>query len=251
MAWTGITSFETTDGSTTPTDGNNISGTGSGEGTGWSGGWVNRSGTGRYDYDNGQAQDGSWSAHWDSAGSNLEEQCGRVLSSASTSGRISFRWRQNRDDRDNPGLYVYNGSTRALYILFGQDTTGTGRDLDSNAGEIASDVFSNDTWYHVEIDYDCAGSGTYSVYVDGSLQGAGGHAFENTASSINEIRMANNTASGFSATPGNLHWFDNFADGDAASSSIKSIAGVAQASIKSIAGVANASIKSVAGVANS
>lgn len=37
----------------------------------------------------------------------------------------------------------------------------------------------------------------------------------------------------------------------AGSSSIKSVAGVAQASIKSIAGVANASIKSMAGVANS
>lgn len=249
MAWTGITSFETTDGSTTPTDGNDIQATG--DGTGWSGNWVDGgSATGKIVYDTGQSQDGSWSMMMDTftAHVNLGPKVYRVLSSASTTGFIEYYVRCNVDDRDVPVTRLQSGTSSKIATQFVQTTTGTGRNV-TVGGSTYSGVINIDTWYKIGIDYDCT-TDTFDFYIDGIKKNGSALNFDVVSTTLDRFHFENNAASGFSSTLGNIFWIDNISDGNAITSDIKSIAGVAQADIKSIGGVANAAIKSIAGVSN-
>jgi len=243
MAWTGLTSFETTDGSTTPTDGNDIQGTG--DGTGWSGNWTASNDGGYLDYDNGQANDGTWSFVLDTytAHVNKQPRIYRDLTTGVTAGHIAFDIRCNVDDRDTPVIRLRSGSGNNIPIEFVQTSTGTGRTLKC-CGTSFGNLIAVDTWYKIGVDFDCA-TDTLDFYLDDVKQNGSAVSFTAAASSIDRFWVENNAASGYSSTLGNMFWIDNIRAGEAAASGIKSIAEIAQADIKN-----SADIKSMAGLTN-
>ena len=216
MTWTGETSFETTDGSTTPTDGNPIVSTG--DGTGWSGNWIDGgTGTSLIDYDTAQSQDGSWSFMFDSftGHTNTADRIYRDLSSASASGYLTFYVRVNVDDRDTPVIRIRSTTGNNIPIEFQQTSTGTGRNIKICATTY-SGVMAKDTWYKIGIDYDCT-TDTLDFYIDDVKKNGSAISFTAAASTLNRFWFENNPASGFSSTLGNMFWIDDIKENVVAS----------------------------------
>lgn len=248
MAWVATTSFETTDGSTAPTDGNAIAGTG--DGSGWSGNWTNAGGTSSYHQydDDGSAPDGTWAFMHDTytAHVNNEPVTYRALTDAVTSGRVSFKVKCNVDNRDNPGIWLHNGTSRALYLLFDQQATGTNRDIIGPSGVCEENCIANNTWYKIDIDFDCT-TDTFSVYLNDVSVGTG-FSFENASTSVTRFYVVNNSASGFSATLGNTMWIDEiepYAAPASGPAKLKTWNTIAKAKLKTLDTIAIAKIKTI------
>jgi hypothetical protein len=98
MPWTGLTSFETTNGSTSPTNGNTVTSTG--DGTGWATTWAhNATYPNIHKYNNVVASipNGSWAVVCDTSGQNWEPSISRTLTTGATSGRVAFYFRCARE----------------------------------------------------------------------------------------------------------------------------------------------------------
>lgn len=207
MAWVATTSFETTDGSTTPTDGNDLNGTGSGEGTGFSGNWIG--GTG-FDYDNALAQDGTWSALM---GVDADQQIYRALASTIVTGHFSCYLRWDNGAADNLGIQLQSGTTRGPDLFLNFDGSGNRKPTD-NSAYTGSATLPADTWTKIGIDFDCT-TDTYDMYIDGTLENSGSN-FLTAVSSLDRVYMRKaNTAGSTNA------WWDNIADGDAVAATPK------------------------------
>lgn len=144
MAWTATTSFETTDGSTTPTDGNDLHNTG--DGTGWSANW---SGSTNYDYDNGVSNipNGSWAII---NSSNTSGNVSRTLTTSVTTGSIRFYMRKSATNTSSKVILESSGGTQ--YAI---DFKATAQiSLRSAAGDIDIQAYSADTWYAIDLDFD-------------------------------------------------------------------------------------------------
>lgn len=217
-AWTGATSFETTDGSTAPTNGLVLTGTG--DGTGWSGNWANGpiDGAGTTVYTNTQASDGTWSYMQDSytAHTNNEEENLRALSSCAASGRISSHVRFNVSDRNNLYQILYDAASYPTglgpFVEMTQTNTGartiTAYETGGTATTVASNVLSPNTWYTFDLDYD-ATTDTYDIYVDGTKQNHGAVNFRSSQTQICRTSYYTGAASGFSATLGSIFYVDD------------------------------------------
>lgn len=211
MAWVATTSFETTDGSTTPTNGNTINATG--DGSGWSGNWTNTEpGTRGYRYNNVVAgiPGGSWCAACDTGTNNEEPETQRSLSSSVTSGRVSWYWRFNKTNRDNHVVTIGSGATRAIILQAFAKQTGN-RDFvyNNSAGTevvLASAAFAADTWYKIDIDFDC-GTDTFTAYINNVSQGSGLQ-FRNAVASLDTLRFANGVAAPSGSSAGSIHYVD-------------------------------------------
>lgn len=217
MAWVADTSFETTDGSTTPTDGNTVTSTG--DGSGWATNWAhNGTYADKHVYDNGaSAPDGTWCVMCDTSANNWEPYIKRTPTTSVTSGHFEIRYKTDVDDRDRNYIYLEDAGNTNLVIYMDQVTSNTGRHLKELGGgtTIASNAFSEGTWYKVGIDFDCT-TDTYDIYIDGVKKNGSAINFKNTATTIDSVKLSNSAASGFSGTPGNIHYWDVIADGDAA-----------------------------------
>ena len=247
MAWVATTSFETTDGSTSPTDGNSITGTG--DGTGWSGNWTFGAFNNTY-YDNSVAYSGTWSALQDTAATNNEPVLDRSVSVAVTSGRMSIAIRKNKTNRNQNGIQMYSGSTRAFYWFFGPVAAGNG---DLGVINTATTVYYSavqavDTWYVVDVDFDC-GTDTYDIYLDGVKKNVSALGFENAVASIDKVRLFTGAASASGSSAGTQTWFDLIQNGAISGpTTVKTFDGVTQSTgIKTYFGVAVASVKTVNG----
>ena len=158
LAAVATTSFETTDGSTVPTDGALIEGTG--DGTGWSGNWILDS-TGHV-YDNAIAKPtggGSWVAEM--AGTRTLQ---RAYASTQAIGNQIVRLR--RTGSGNSAGWTVRGNTTvvAWRLNIGQ---GAGTDIvvAGATTEICLTGFAADTWYKTEMEWD-TGANTARCRVD-------------------------------------------------------------------------------------
>lgn len=242
MAWAAATSFETTDGSTSPTDGNNITGTG--DGSGWTGNWTATAS--RFVYDNAQAQSGTWSCNLNLA-SATEPTCERTLSSAVTSGTVSWRFRIANTNTSGEAFYLYSGGTRAIYTFKATNASSPCGYTVVNGASTAtySGTLAVNTWYELEIEFDCS-TDTYNFYIDGTKKNGTALSFENAVTSIDKVYLKNNATG--SSYPTNA-WYDNIANGAAAApsgpASLKTRDTIAKASVKTIDGIAIASVKTI------
>lgn len=248
MAWVATTSFETTDGSTTPTDGSSINGTG--DGTGWSGNWSFIDFDETY-YDNAVAYSGTWSAEQNTGADNSEPRLSRSVSSAVTSGTLSIAMRKNKTNRNNNGIYIYDGGTLAMGLYFAPKASGNGaiRCLESG-GETTLETAGQaaNTWYQFDIEFDCS-TDTYIVKKDG-VQIGGTINFFTAATSITNIVLLTGAASdGGSGTAGSITWFDLIENGASpiGPANLNSFDANAKANIKAINGNVIANIKTLSG----
>lgn len=213
-AWAAQTSFETTDGSTSPTDGNDLNGTG--DGAGWSGNWT--AGT-QFDYDNGVAgiPGGSWVMN-NLQPSSADVNATRVLSSTVVSGRVEFRFRSSSITQDNFGIQLMDGATRGQDMYFCSTTAGcggsTGRAVTDNNGWILSDQVPVNTWVKVGVDFDCT-TDTSNVYLDDVLIKTGA-LFLTPITSIDRVVFRNPGGAGTGGYPVNFY-VDLIEDGTPAS----------------------------------
>lgn len=143
--WGGSTSFETTDGSTTPTDGNDLVGTG--DGSGWTGNWANSLNGSRWDYDNAQAAAGSWSVTGDGTG-GARARVTRALSPTQTTGIVSFQMR--KDSNVNAARFQLEGATDVDVARVVFDTDGGIKVEGGTTCTIAASQALN-TWHKVHL----------------------------------------------------------------------------------------------------
>lgn len=211
MAWVATTSFETTDGSTAPTDGLNISATG--DGTGWTATWTVTAGASKtWKYDNAVASppNGTWVAECDCTAVNEEPVMSRTLTTAVTSGRISFRWRFNKTNRDTHSLELKSGATIAIHIdSFNKETGSRDFRYQNSAGVdtvITTAAFALDTWYKIDLDLDC-GTDTFTAYINDVSQGTG-LTFRNVVTNVDTVLFSNGASSTTGSTIGTIHYVD-------------------------------------------
>lgn len=199
MAWTATTSFETTDGSTTPTDGNDLNGTGTGDGSGWSGGW---SGGTDFDYENALAFDGTWSV---TSGANVDQQIFRAMTTALVSGFFAVNMRFDSTLAHNFGVQLQSTTTRAQDIFLNLGTSF--RAPTDNAGWTGTANLAVDTWYKIGVDFDCT-TDTSDIYINDTLIKTGAN-FLTAVTTINRVYFRNARSS--AGTP--RCWWDYIREG--------------------------------------
>lgn len=217
-AWTGVTSFETTDGSTSPTDGNGVELTG--DGSGWSTNWAQIQST-ENDYDNSQAYAGTWSLLQDTQTgvTNNEPRIERNIATTTT-GYVCVNIRKSKTNRNDTGialsLNTFNtGTNRATYTTFSPVTSGPGELWSYNGasfGVIVSGVQNANTWYELCIDFD-ATTDTYNIYLNGVKRNGTALNFNNSLTGIDRITLITTAASSIGSTAGTQTWYDNIRSG--------------------------------------
>lgn len=203
-AWVADTSFETTNGTTAPTDGVSLEATG--DGTGWSDNWTT-TGTGDWLYDDditGQPN-GTWIANADTTGNNYEPTLDRTLTDAMTSGDVTYYYNTSKTNRDQHGFWLRDGTTLRMYITTNPQASGNS-DLIDVTGTIAAAMFGVNTWYKIRIDFDCT-TDTFDVYVDGVLKGDN-RAFSSASVTLNFVRFITGAASTAGSTAGSSYRVD-------------------------------------------
>src|SRR6266481_120586 len=190
------TSFETTDGSTTPTTGSLVAETGDGEG--WNGGWIATMQGEDTQYATSTVHSGAWSLLQNTSGTHNEPKVDRLFETPLASGSVTLYMQKDSTNRSADGVRLYSGGVSvgnlALEVYFNATSTGNGDLLAINNTEetvIASGVQAANTWYRVKIIFD-ASTDTYDVYLDGTKINPSPLNFYNNLDTIDRIQILSN-----------------------------------------------------------
>ena len=218
--WAASTSFETTDGSTIPTDGVTIHNTG--DGSGWSDNWT-ESGTGDWIYDDDVAgvPNGTFVAQVDTGPANLETALDRTLNPTVAAGDLTFSFRINKTNRNNHNIIFREGGTNRFGVASNPQQSGPAHLVEAVGGStIASDLFSADTWYTIRINFDCS-TDTFDVYVDNVLKGDNVAFSSACTTAIDAVRLSLDAVSTPGSSAGSIFYIDFIQPVITASNSIR------------------------------
>jgi len=214
-------------------------------GTGWSGAWAGKAGTGDAIVRNTQSDtaSNSFSINFDTAGNGNSEGVIRSFPNT-TVGTFSFAF---RTDGNEDRVRIYNGTTEKIRLRLSNIVRQHDGSLGSDRTLVSG--LSTSAWHTITVEIDqSAQPGKARVKVD-STQYDWYDMVDNSGS--NSTLNLLNVGGFFNIDyPQDFYW-DSFSGGSAGpTSSIKSINGLAIASVKSVNGLAIASVKSFNGLSN-
>jgi len=144
MPWVATTSFETTDGTASPVDGNDLLGTG--DGSGWSATWADGGLGAGWDYDSGIAEAGSWSVI-----TSTNAELLRNITTAVVSGIVKVSMRSSAKNGTFAFLLFVPGvgSKYIISLTAGGDITLTGTTVVTLLTN-----YTLDTWNVIHMSFD-------------------------------------------------------------------------------------------------
>lgn len=213
------------------TNGNALSGLNGG--SGWAGAWSVTAAAGEATISNAQSVSSPNSLQIYRI--STEAFASRIFGSSVTDGNIQFYVRRETVSPDVMVFQFNDSTSNAFRIDFNQ----AGNIIAYRSGGTTTiQAYTNNTWYKVNLRFDCA-TDTYTVEINDGGESSS-LAFVNNKTSIDRWRL--DISANGAGTPGK-NWIDSFGSG-AASSAIKTIDGLAKASVKTVDGLAIASVKS-------
>lgn len=211
-------------------------------GTGWGGAWTN-----------------GVNDNWTVENTVFQSSPNGVSAAADGTDRFIYRVMASAQSSGVQGVYMrlagtagfcdfqlnngnYTGGTAACYIrMDGSDNLiAYGPSFGSSVTGLAS--YAANTWYLVEIDFDCA-TDDYRIRVDGGTW-TSRIGFVNGALTTLDRVVLHNSDNG-----GATRYIDTIYDATPVASAIKTIDGLARASVKTVDGLAIASVKTWNGLA--